>query len=56
MNTLSFCDDDEIEHCEPMLVDDSFNHAFGTEIIKYWCCAKCGKTLDAPDNTDYEKN
>lgn len=26
------------------LQDDSFDHEFGTEIIRYWLCEKCGET------------
>jgi hypothetical protein len=24
--------------------DDSFDHEFGTEVIHYWLCEKCGVT------------
>jgi hypothetical protein len=48
-----FCDAKENEYCESMFVDDSFDHAFGTEIIQWWCCANCGQRLESPDPTDY---
>lgn len=24
--------------------DDSFDHEYGTEVIRYWLCEKCGET------------
>lgn len=42
----------EPEPCahEWRLVDDSFAHEFGTEVVKYWECDKCGATK--PTNSD----
>lgn len=35
--------DDPCDH-EWEFCDDSFDHEFGTEVIRYWRCEKCGKT------------
>ena len=34
--------------------DDSFDHEFGTEVIRYYVCANCGETasLDDFDRSD----
>ena len=36
--------------------DDSFDHEFGCEVIRYWLCEKCGavKLLDSADFGDPE--
>lgn len=33
-------------------VDDSFSHEFGTEIIRYMLCEKCGLTKHWEDSSD----
>jgi hypothetical protein len=38
----STCDHDFQFH------DDSFDHEFGTEIVRYWLCEKCG--MSTPHN------
>lgn len=40
-----------------VFVDDSYDHAFGTEYVRFWECRQCGETRDAaPDECcDYEK-
>lgn len=38
-----------------ILVDDSFSHEFGTEIIKYWLCEDCEKDWDY-EGEDYEED
>lgn len=38
-------------------VDDSFDHAYGTEVIRFHRCEKCGKTRpdnDEPNEPDYD--
>lgn len=49
--------DEEPEVCEDHeweKVDDSFSHEFGTEIIIYQRCVKCGAERDLEDEQDYE--
>ena len=36
-------DPDPCDH-EWEFQDDSFDHEFGTEIVRYWICGKCGKS------------
>jgi hypothetical protein len=48
----------ENEDCEAgahewELIDDSFDHQFGVELIYYYQCAHCGLTKDADSNDDY---
>jgi hypothetical protein len=33
--------------------DDSFDHEFGTEVVHYWECQRCGETK-AMEPGDYE--
>ena len=39
-------------------VDDSFDHEFGREVIRYWECEICGKrtyTCPFEDEEDYDE-
>lgn len=36
--------------------DDSFDHEFGTEVIHYWECPKCGATTDKSPHYEGPEN
>jgi hypothetical protein len=49
-------DEDGNDDHEWELVDDSFDHEFGTEIIRYFRCERCGETkeIGPRDLDDYD--
>jgi hypothetical protein len=36
------------------VIDDTFSHEFGTEVVVFECCELCGETRDFDDSRDRE--